>query len=69
VHAIICEELWPPFTEVALPFAIVVNLDKLLGWPTLHSCRMAYAISWPSIASANWEGRRRRSSAPARPGR
>jgi hypothetical protein len=34
-------------------------------WPMLHFCRLPYAISWPSIASTNWDGRRRRSSAPA----
>jgi hypothetical protein len=31
VHAIIGKELWPPVTEIVLPFAVVVNLDVILG--------------------------------------
>jgi hypothetical protein len=31
MNAIVCEELRPPVAEVALPLAIVVNLDTILG--------------------------------------
>jgi hypothetical protein len=31
MHAIVCEELRPPVAEVALPLAVVVNLDTILG--------------------------------------
>jgi hypothetical protein len=61
MHAVIREELWPPIAEVALPFAIIGNLDAILGLTHTAFLRM-YAISWPSIASTNWEGRQRRSS-------
>jgi hypothetical protein len=60
MHAVIREKLWPPVAEVALPFAVVVNLYMVLGLAEAalqHD--MAYAISWPSIASMNWEGKLR----------
>jgi hypothetical protein len=68
VHAVVCEELWPPIAEVALPFAVIVNFDAVPGLANATLLQRSEAISCPSIASTNWEGRRRQSLALASTG-
>jgi hypothetical protein len=31
MHAVVCEELWPPVVEVAHPFTVIVDLDTIPG--------------------------------------
>jgi hypothetical protein len=66
LHTVLREELRPSITEVALPLAIVVDLDPRSRASAGRRCTLAG--TWPSIASTNLEGRRRRSPHPASTG-